>query len=250
MRIAIREAVDYLDFLRCATVHIFHNVAQHLTKRRIHRLGKAAYLGETVGYELETLHVFVHFRYEIVVRVSLAENFSPCHQRTDRRAELMCRLLRQSHPYLVLLRFLGCEQGENGNNDEYHHYAQLNIGIVSQSLDHQRLIEADVNKLPILVVFIEINADDVARSLHITGEMRSHLQTVRQVAAVESDVSVGLHRAFFVHHDDRDVIVFIDNLEHEVEVGVLVSSVERAHGFCPDLHSVFFLNGKVAHKEM
>ena len=118
--IVVGEMTCYLHFLRRTTVHIVDHVFQNLIHRGINGLWQRTYLRETLGNELQALHVFVKFRNKFIVGIILFEYFHPSHQRGDRSAQLMGSLFRQAYPHLVLLGPFRGQQGENGHNNENH----------------------------------------------------------------------------------------------------------------------------------
>ena len=78
--LALGEAAYHLHALRCAPVHIVHYVLHHLLKVGIDGFGQRSYLGEAVGYELQPLHVVLHFGYELVVGIAFAQYLHPRHE--------------------------------------------------------------------------------------------------------------------------------------------------------------------------
>ena len=57
------EVLHHLHLLRRATVHVVHHMVHHVIQTRRHGLGQRTNLRETVGNELQALHVLVHFGY-------------------------------------------------------------------------------------------------------------------------------------------------------------------------------------------
>ena len=72
----------------------------------------------------------------------------------------MSRLLRQSHPYLILFCPLGSKQCKDGNNHEDHHHTKLDKGIGCKTTDHQRFIVAylDIVMSRIIQLYLDILA--------------------------------------------------------------------------------------------
>ena len=68
-------------------------------------------------------------------------------------------------------------------------------------------------------------------------------QTVVVVVSSEVYIPEDDRLAAAVEHDDRYGIVLVDDLEHEVEIGILIGIVECAHGLCPHFHLLAFLYG-------
>ena len=91
--LAIREPAYHLHPLGRTPIHIVHYVLHHLLEVGIDGFGQRAYLREAVGYELQTLHVVLHFGYELVVGIALAQYLHPCHEAGYGCTELMGCLL-------------------------------------------------------------------------------------------------------------------------------------------------------------
>ena len=143
----VGEIFHHFHFRRSAPVHVVGDMVHHFGQTGWNRLGQRADLREAVGYQLQTLHIFIHLRNELVVRIILFQDLCPSHQTGDGRSQLMCSLFRQTYPYFILFGFLRGQQGKNSNNDKYQHNAQLDIRPRRQPLDHHRLVVANINKV-------------------------------------------------------------------------------------------------------
>ena len=73
---------------------------------------------------------------------------------------------------------------------------------------------------------------------------------IRHFLAIDIEVPENGHGTVGVCHDHRDGVVFIDDLQHQVQVGALIGSVQRAHCLGPDLHFVAFFFREVADQKM
>ena len=130
-------------------------------------------------------------------------------------------LLRQPHPHLVLLCLLGGKEGEDGDDDEEKHHAELDIGIGGEALDEQRLVVADVDER--IVVYRDAN--HLTLRLPPCGKRGKLGQAVRCGRGGQRDVAEGLNGVVLVCDDDRNSVVVVDDTEHEGEVGGLVGGV-------------------------
>ena len=230
-------------------VHVVHHVLQHLIHARRLHLGQRTNLAEAVGDELQPFHVLVHLRYQFVVGILFFQDFHPSHEAGDGRAELVGRLLTQSHPYLVLLSSLRREQGKDGDDNEYQYHTKLHKGVVGQPLEYAAVVEAHIVIVGMRTV-VEIDADVLATGQHTSAHLGGGLQTVLIVFSFQMYIAEGLCVAFRVQYDDGDGIVLVDYFQHQCQVGVLVGGVERLHGCGPYFHACPFLPLQVASEEV
>ena len=158
-------------------------------------------------------------------------------------------LLGQAHPHAVLLGPLRGEQGYHRHAHEEQYCSYLYIGIDGKAFQRERVVIAHVD-IAIGMVFVEIDTDVVATRL----EPRSHLRdiggAVGIVAATSIHIAHRLHPPLLVEHDDGDGVVLVYHAQHQIEVGVLVGGVERAHSLCPHPHLVALLGFEVARQPM
>ena len=74
------SGIFYLYLLRGSAVHVFHHVLQEFAQLDVFHLRGRAYLGESVGNELQAFYVLVHLGYQVVVRIGLAQYLRPRHE--------------------------------------------------------------------------------------------------------------------------------------------------------------------------
>ena len=162
----------------------------------------------------------------------------------------MCRLLRQAHPHLVLLRTLGGEKRKDSNHHKNEDHAELHIRIRGETFEHDRVVIAHKN-----VVVAHTVVERYAYKLVGSIQTSCHLRGVTQrigiiVTALDLKVTERLHVAHLVDNDHGDGVVVVNDLQHEVKVGVLVGIVERAHGLTPYLHLAALFSIEVPHKKV
>ena len=116
----------------------------HVGKTALHSLvdegellvGHRANLREAVGDYREAVHIGVHVADNLLVHAHRVEHLRPCHERRDGRAQLVSRLLRQTHPHPVLLRLLHADEGKIGDAQEQQHHSKLDVGVIGQTPQH------------------------------------------------------------------------------------------------------------------
>ena len=111
-------------------------------------------------------------------------------------------LLRESHPYLVLLGSFGSEDGKHGDNGKYQYYSQRPIRVIGQAFQHDRLVVAHL-----LVVASQFYLDDIASLFHLLG--------IGLCVSRILDVAVVHYVVFRVEHDDRYGVVAFHHLCHQ-----------------------------------
>ena len=222
-------------------------MVHHVVQARRHRLGQRTDFRETVGNELQALHVFVHLGNELVVGVVLFQNLGPRHEAGDGCAQLVGRLLGESHPHLVLLGTLRGEQGENGHDDEDEHHAQLHVGIEREALEHDGVVVADqLIRLAVGKVELDVVAL-VAQALAHPADIG---QRVGSGIGLDFQVAVVVDVALAIEDNDGNGVVAFKHTEHQREVGVLVGLVEGMQGLGPHLHLVLLFLLQVAREEV
>ena len=70
------------------------------------------------------------------------------------------------------------------------------------------------------------------------------------IPSLNLHISEGLSLILVIEHDDRDTMIFINHLEHQTQIRIFISLIERAHSFCPHLHPIPFLHSQIPHQEM
>ena len=247
--VLLGQLLDHAYLARGPSVHVVDDVVDDVVEAGGHGLGERSDLGESVGDELQSLHVLAHLGHERVFGVALLEYLLPGHERGDGRAELVGRLLGESHPHLVLLGPLGGEQGEDGHDDEDHHHAQLDKRVPGQALEHQRVVVADVHVVA-LHLLAQRDAYAAPRGLQPLGHVGQVAQRVGVVLAAHAYVAEVGHDAVAVRHHHGDGVVVVEHAQHEAQVRVLVGLRERLHGLRPHLHACPLLLGEVARQEV
>ena len=95
---------------------------------------------------------------------------------------------------------------------------------------------------------VEIDTDEFPRLEHARSHCFDLLDAVGFVFAIQVDVSACLDFFLCVDDNDGNGVVFVDDFQHEVEVGVVVCHIQRAHGFCPNLHFVVLFFSQFFHQ--
>ncbi|CUQ42045.1 Uncharacterised protein [Segatella copri] len=55
------------------------------------------------------------------------------------------------------------------------------------------------------------------------------------------NITKSLSMVFRIHYNNRNGIIFIDNLQYQVQISILIGIIERTHSFSPNRHTGAFL---------
>ena len=75
-------------------------------------------------------------------------------------------------------------------------------------------------------------------------------QTVIIISSIYFDISKQLRIPFRIKNNNGNCIVFIDNLQHQFQISVLIGHIQRAHSFSPNLHPTTLFLGQVSDQKM
>ena len=238
-----------MHFVRYAAAHVIDHVVHHFVQAHGHGLGQRTDFRETVGDELQPLHILVHFGNQRVVGITFAQHFRPCHQTRNRRSELVGGFLRQSNPNFVLLSAFRGQQGENRDDHEQQNHAQLHVGIDRQAFQHQRVVVADVDVVRTSLV-VNVDADAPSCGLHSLTDFGNHLKAVGRGEFLRVDIAKHLHFAVSVHHHNGNRRVVLDDFQHQIHTRIFIVCTQCTHCLGPDFHFFMFLFVEVARQDI
>ena len=247
--IILREFLCHKNLGWCPSVHIVDHMVYRITETRRHRFWQWANLGEAVSNKLQALHILVHLRDKVIIRIILLQYLYPGHKTGYRCTQLMCGLLWQTDPHLVLFCFLWCQQSEYSHYNKYKHYSKLHIRIIRQTFQYRGIIIAYIH-ISLLISIIHRDSDESASVIKTLSQMRHIRNTVLLRTVAYINVSAYLHKSLIIKHDNGNGIVVVHHFQYKPQISGLVGHIERAHCVRPNFHLVAFLLSEVLYKDI
>ena len=76
----VRQMAQHFYLTGGTAVHIINNMLEHLIHRGVNRFWQRADFREAVSNQLQALHILVHLRQQVVLRILLFQHLHPRHQ--------------------------------------------------------------------------------------------------------------------------------------------------------------------------
>ena len=170
----------------------------------------------------------------------------------------MSRLLRKTHPHLVLLGFLNRDECKIHHSYEYQHHHEFDVGEISQAMKHGRILIIKVLR----GVLIDNDGYDVFRTLHALQFaakilhifLRSHPRRSTVDGFGKAEIAMKKNLIGGIGEQHRNGVISLDNAQQEVDLRLRHTALAGARrskllgGICPYLHTLAFLPRKVFHQ--
>ena len=221
--------------------HIFGGILEHLIDVDQLHLGFGAYLGEALGNDRQPLHVFIHIRQQRGIDARGFQQVHPGHERRDGRTQLVGRLLRQSHPHLVLFGLFRTDESKVDDEHKQYHHPQLHIGIEREALQQNGVV---VVKILFLIV-AQVDFDDIRAPLQV---VQFPLQVLFGVGFGQTQIDILVYLAVPVDQNRRYRGVALDYLQDELHAHLGLVAGQLTGSLGPYLHLLALLDREVFHQ--